>query len=250
MQWIFLSPHFDDAVLSCGGIIWEEARRGAQVSIWTVCAAPPRLGELSQFAKQLHARWGTGPNATAQRSLEDITSCAVLGTTHRHLDLHDCIYRMGANGEFLYTSEEALSGGLHPLDQIWIERLSEELKRDIPPRTRVVCPLTIGNHVDHQLTRAAAERLGKRLWYYADYPYVQLKPQQLAQMLDNSYHSKHYQVSKPGLTAWQDSIAAHSSQISTFWLDMPSMREAIQSYAALDYATNLWHKGRKPKTSS
>jgi LmbE family N-acetylglucosaminyl deacetylase len=119
MHWIFLSPHYDDAALSCGGIIWEEVRRGAQVSIWTVCAAPPPPGVLSPFAEELHARWKTGPQATDQRRLEDIASCAHLGAAYLHLNLTDCIYRRGPNGEFLYPSEESLSGGLQPT---WLAR--------------------------------------------------------------------------------------------------------------------------------
>lgn len=243
MHWIYLSPHFDDAALSCGGIIWEAVRRGVQVSIWTVCAAPPPKGRLSPFAEQLHARWGTGPEATEQRRQEDIVSCVLLGAAYRHLDLHDCIYRTGSNGEFLYPSEESLNGGLQPLDQVWIEALYEELKRNIPAHARLVCPLTFGTHVDHQLTRAAAERLGQRLWYYADYPYVARRPAQLAELAANGWRARRFRVSRPGLTAWQASIAAHASQISTFWSSVPAMQEALQSYAALEHATSLWQKG-------
>jgi LmbE family N-acetylglucosaminyl deacetylase len=243
MQWIFLSPHFDDAALSCGGIIWEQVRRGAQVSIWTVCAAPPPAGGLSPFAEELHARWNTGPQATEQRRQEDIASCARLGAAARHLDLHDCIYRRAPNGEYLYPSEESLNGGLQPLDQYWIDRLYQELKRDIPPRARLVCPLAIGNHVDHQLTRAAVERLPHRLWYYADYPYVQRKPEQLQELLEQGWQTRHFRISVSGLAAWQASIAAHASQISTFWPTIPAMQEAIRSYWEMENATNLWQKG-------
>jgi len=38
MRWIYISPHFDDAVLSCGGLIWEQTHKGITVEIWTVCA--------------------------------------------------------------------------------------------------------------------------------------------------------------------------------------------------------------------
>jgi len=41
MHWIYLSPHLDDAVLSCGGIIWQQVQSGHQVEIWTICAADP-----------------------------------------------------------------------------------------------------------------------------------------------------------------------------------------------------------------
>jgi hypothetical protein len=45
------------------------------------------------------------------------------------------------------------------------------LRRLLPPDWQLVCPLTLGNHVDHQLVRQAAERIGRPLCYYADLPY-------------------------------------------------------------------------------
>jgi LmbE family N-acetylglucosaminyl deacetylase len=33
MRWIYLSPHFDDAVLSCGGLIFDQAQAGTPVEI-------------------------------------------------------------------------------------------------------------------------------------------------------------------------------------------------------------------------
>jgi LmbE family N-acetylglucosaminyl deacetylase len=243
MPWIFLSPHFDDAALSCGGIIWEEVRRGAQVSIWTICAAPPPPGPLSSFAQQLHARWGTVADATEQRRQEDIASCKLLGAAYRHLDLTDCIYRRGPDGEYLYPSEESLSAGLQPVDEYWVQHLVAQLKQDLPPDARVVCPLTIGNHVDHQLTRAAAERLPARLSYYADYPYVRRKPELLEDMLHTGWQAEHFDVSEPALAAWQASVAAHASQVSTFWPDIPAMRAGLKAYWALKNATSLWRKG-------
>ena len=76
------------------------------------------------------------------------------------------------------------------------QALFEELQRNIPAHARLVCPLTFGNHVDHQLTRAAAERLGQRLWYYADYPYVARRPAQLAELAANGWRARRYRVSE------------------------------------------------------
>ncbi|MBA4379671.1 MAG: PIG-L family deacetylase, partial [Anaerolinea sp.] len=58
MRWIYISPHLDDAVLSCGGLIWEQSHAGTQVEIWTVCTGDPPEGPLSPFAEVLHAEWG------------------------------------------------------------------------------------------------------------------------------------------------------------------------------------------------
>ena len=67
MEWIFISPHLDDIALSCGGLVWELAHAGDQVSIWTICAGEPPVAPLSPFAESLHDRWQTGAEATQRR---------------------------------------------------------------------------------------------------------------------------------------------------------------------------------------
>jgi len=157
MDWIYLSPHFDDVALSCGGLVWEQVRKGDRVSIWTVCGGEPPDGELSSFAQELHARWQTGQNAPASRRSEDNASCQRLGARWRFFSLPDCIYRRDpASGEFMYASETALNGDLHPGDFQTIDRLRDVLQQALPPEAVVVCPLGLGRHVDHQLTPAGS----------------------------------------------------------------------------------------------
>src|SRR5512139_3118661 len=79
MHWIYLSPHLDDAALSCGGLIWEQVHAGDTVSVWTICAGDPPNGSLSPFAEALHARWQSGIEAAVLRREEDVTSCLLLG---------------------------------------------------------------------------------------------------------------------------------------------------------------------------
>ena len=75
MDWIYLSPHLDDAALSLGGLIWEQTQAGKRVSIWTICAGNPPPGDFSPFAEALHARWEVGRDAMEERRTEDIESC-------------------------------------------------------------------------------------------------------------------------------------------------------------------------------
>ena len=53
---VYLSPHLDDAVLSCGGMIHRQAQAGERVVVVTVCAGDPPPGPLSDFARSLHER--------------------------------------------------------------------------------------------------------------------------------------------------------------------------------------------------
>jgi LmbE family N-acetylglucosaminyl deacetylase len=243
MPWIYLSPHFDDVTLSCGGLLWEQVQAGQVVSIWTVCASEPPAGDFSPFAQELHARWEVDQNATAVRRIEDINSCYRLGASYQHFSIPDCIYRRNPQtGEFMYTSEEALNGPLQPGDTRVARTLLKELRRSLQPDTNLVCPLGLGDHVDHQLTRQAAEGLGRALWYYADYPYVLRCTAQVEQMKQEGWINQVFPISPEGLVAWQDAISAHVSQISTFWAGESDMRQAVTDYLRLTGGVHLWSK--------
>jgi LmbE family N-acetylglucosaminyl deacetylase len=142
MTWIYLSPHFDDIALSCGGQVWEQAQAGQAVSIWTICGGEPPDGPLSAFAQEHHERWGTGRQAVAARREEDIAACKILSAAYRHFDLPDCLYRRvddfpGRPEEeigkpfFPYDSHDALFGSIHPAE----ERLVDEQ----PPNWKACC---------------------------------------------------------------------------------------------------------------
>jgi LmbE family N-acetylglucosaminyl deacetylase len=243
MHWIYLSPHFDDVALSCGGLAWEQAQAGNRLSIWTVCAGEPPDEELSPFAQELQARWGIASNAAFQRSQEDITSCLRLGATYLHLSIPDCIYRKdSATGKFMYASEMSLNGELHAGDHPTIEAVYIQLAHNLEEGAILVCPLALGKHVDHQLTRAAAEALHRPVWYYADYPYALRDQPPGEHVTPDEWTSQSFEISQEGITAWQEAVAAHASQISTFWRDIDEMKQAILDYTHQEGGVRLWRK--------
>lgn len=245
MDLIYLSPHLDDAALSCGGLIWEQVKAGNLVEIWTICAGDPPPGEISPFAEELHRRWGTGRDATAQRRNEDIRSCEILGSKYRHFHIPDAIYRQHPiTEEALYKSEETLNGQIAESEKSLIKALSTEIVGFLPEYPVLVSPITVGNHVDHQVTRAAAERINVLLAFYADYPYVEEESNDLSHLLPPGYHSQIHPISENGLKAWEDSIAAHQSQISTFWENEQEMRFAITRYHRALGGIPIWTRSR------
>ena len=241
MEWIYLSPHFDDVALSCGGLVWEQSRAGEQVHIWTICGGEPLGGSLSPFAIFKHASWETDQDAVTQRRSEDGASCAVLGAHAHYFTILDCIYRQDPeSGKSLYDSEESLWGPLHPVDAPLVGTLSDQLASELPAPVEIVCPLALGDHVDHHLTRAAAEALGRPLWYYADYPYIQRDAGELKALRQAGWKSVLMSVSDDGMGAWERSVAAHASQISTFWSSEPEMMTALQDYRSHAGGIYLW----------
>jgi LmbE family N-acetylglucosaminyl deacetylase len=244
VDWIYLSPHFDDVAFSCGGLVWEQVHKGESVSIWTICAGFPGDAQLSPFAASLHERWGTGERVTQVRRTEDAEACAELGATFRHMDIPDCIYRRSIrDGSPLYPTREAIFGPLRSEEQELVARLAGDLSALIPVGANVVCPLGLGGHVDHQLVRTAAESLARPLSYYADYPYVlQEKPEKMAERA--GLLSRYFQISEAGLAAWEQAVLAHASQISSFWADEDATRKSIREYVSQLRGGQLWQPGQ------
>jgi LmbE family N-acetylglucosaminyl deacetylase len=241
VQWVYLSPHPDDVALSCGGLLWEQVHSGEQVALWTICAADPPAGPLSPFAETLQTRWEAISEASAVRRAEDLRSCAVLGASARHFLIADCIYRRSAEtGAPLYDSEEAIFGPISPDEAFLVTHLACQFSQAFKNGANVVCPLALGGHVDHRLARSAAEMAGQPLWYYADYPYV-LKEASISGFLPHcGSQMTIFPISEAGLAAWTDSVAAHASQISTFWPDRAAMSRAIEKYCMDQGGVRLW----------
>jgi LmbE family N-acetylglucosaminyl deacetylase len=247
MDWIYLSPHPDDVALSCGGLLWEQAEAGDRPQVWTICAGDPPPGPLSPFAAALQDRWETGIAASRQRRLEDISACRLLQAGYRHFPVPDCIYRFDERESlYLYISEESLFGPLDEREMGLVEQLKEELALALPDGAQLVCPLGVGGHVDHRLTRLAAERLGSACWYYAEYPYILDQGDQLAQFISPAWEELWFPISAAGMEAWQAAVAAHRSQISTFWPNLDAMQEALRAYARhmkQEPGVRLWRSG-------
>lgn len=241
--WIYLSPHLDDGVYSCGGLMWEQVRRGEQVTVWTVCAGDPPPNPLSSFAETLHKRWGTGRETVALRRWEDEQACQRLGALTRHFNVPDCIYRRHPKtGEALYASEKAIFGKIKEVEIGLIEKLISFMEQKIPRKMQLVCPLSIGGHVDHRLTRQVAEGLGRPLVYYGDYPYIE-REETRARMKDlvpDGFTSLTAPVSEMAIEAWVEAMGMYGSQLNTFWSDQEGMEADVREYKQRHGGVVLW----------
>lgn len=152
LRHLFLSPHFDDAVGSCGGTIARLISMGHSVRILTVFGGVERE-PFSMPATVLHAEWKLD-QPVRDRRLEDASACRVLGCASSFLDFPDAIYRQGADGRHLYPTFESLRGSPASEDSALPERLAERVSTYLSDKNTVVfCSLAIGAHVDHVLVR-------------------------------------------------------------------------------------------------
>lgn len=244
MRWIYLSPHLDDAVLSAGGLIYDQTQAGDSVEIWTfMCGYSPE-DEFSSFAEQLHKQWGfsSAEETVRKRRIEDENAAAILGATTRHFDFLDCVYRRGSNGEWLYPE---IAVPPHKADDNLPAQIADTISARLQPDDVLVCQLAVGSHVDHVLVRRAAELLGKSLRYDIDVPYIFYKPQELepasAGMMDSVYS-----VTEAGLELWKEAVLEYKSQISTLgkvFDTSEKVHESIQNYWSDHQGIRLFEKG-------
>ena len=242
-EWIFLAPHFDDVVLSAGGLVRELTNRGEQVEIWTICAgAHPAGRKLSDYARMLHIFSGLeGADVPYARSQEDAASCRVLGAGYRRYTIPDCIYRhIPGTDEPVIKVPDDINGEPEPDESYLIPLVADFLRKNLPEEYEMVIPFGIGHHRDHVLVRTAAEKLGIPLWHYVDYPYIIQEQYDLKEWIPTGAERFSLDITPEGLKAWQDGVACHRSQIVFFWSDVTEMRAGIETYSKTGGGSSLW----------
>jgi LmbE family N-acetylglucosaminyl deacetylase len=238
MRWIYISPHLDDAVLSAGGLIYDQTRAGMDVEIWTFMCGFPSTEELSPFAQMLHYQWGISDSArlvTARRA-EDGKAAKMVGAKTVYFDFLDCIYRRGKNGDWLYSDVFVPP---HEEDGDLAVRIAESISTRLQPTDQLVCQFGLGSHVDHVLVRRAVELLQRPVLYDVDIPYLFNFPAELASKTAGM-KAKTHRITDSGLKSWQDAIAAYKSQLDGLFDSPQAMRAQIQQYWSEYIGIRLW----------
>lgn len=248
---IYLSPHLDDAALSCGGAIARFVDRGEPVLVVNVCdGCPPAGGPFSPFAAFQHARWGLPPDAAVARRLEeDAAALAILGADSLGLGLLDAIYRLPE----AYADDATLFGAVSPADT---------LAADAGPPLRalaarfpdaiVYAPLAVGGHVDHRAVLRVALGLaedGATLAFYEDLPYVVAPGALEARIAALGGYGRLAPAAVDvgaSLERKTAAIGAYASQLATIFAAHGPMPQVVADYArsvapaGAEYGERVW----------
>ncbi len=182
---------------------------------------------------------GTAQETVDLRRIENQNAARRVGATVENLTIADAIYRRSDTGTLFYP--ESIFIEPNPRETRLAEEVSRQFSAKLTQYDTLVCPLAVGGHVDHRITRAAAELLNRPLWYYADIPYTLRYPDTLAPAIDRMT-SKTFFISAKGLKAWEDSIAAHASVLLSLFADEQDMRQRIKEYARTSGGLPLWER--------
>jgi LmbE family N-acetylglucosaminyl deacetylase len=228
---VFLSPHLDDAVLSCGALMRSLSASCplTVVTAFTAAGPPPHTYAARSFLRQCAI-----PDAAAlfeERRAEDRRVLDDLGAAHTHLGYPDALFRCRDAG----TRLTRLAGGLLPelvhryptyRFDIAKGRVASGDRRLIGTLTDVVagrveqsgarwvfCPLGVGRHVDHLIVRGVGERFADRVIYYADFPYNQ------SSAPDSAFLARH----RLAPWSWSEGIAAKETLIRGYRTQFDAM---------------------------
>jgi len=241
---LFVSPHLDDAALSCGGLIHALSHAGRQVMVVTVCAGLPDLDTVSPYARKLHDRWraaiGGREDPLEVRRAEDRAALELLGADCAQLDFHDAIYRGDIESRsWFYEDAGALFGNVRYQDWSTAGDIADALGAlsGIDAETRVYVPLAIGHHVDHQLVRAAVESWrgeSSALIYYEDFPYAADETWVVELLLRDGASRRRpslQYLSDADIAAKIAALRCYQSQLTTFWRDETDMATVVRAFA-------------------
>ena len=247
MRHVYLAPHLDDAVLSCGGAIHRQVVGGDEVLVITLLAGDAPTGRpLSDFARGQPAHRTGAPQPAALRRAEDAAALALLGAGVVHLSFLDAIYRSAppepgeAACAWLYDDLPALTGPVHPADPVTPTALADGVAAGLGgDQAAAVCaPLAVGGHVDHQLVHKAALLLaerGHRLAFYEDYPYAEtLDPLAVPQSVVEgaSWPLEVVALEPADVAAKVAALAYYRSQLAVLFGEPEAMPSRIWSFAA------------------
>lgn len=186
---VVLSPHLDDAVLSCGALM-SSAREHMSVTVatfFTEASAPPHTFSARCYLRQTGVH-DAGELYFARRAEDQaVLEGAAIG--YFHAGLTEALFRRRARPllhrfpwagrlmpelTHIYPTYRLhiACGRISPHDADTLRRIIDRIDHlSLKSSTLFLAPLAVGAHVDHILVRTAAEMSRKRVVYYSDFPY-------------------------------------------------------------------------------
>jgi LmbE family N-acetylglucosaminyl deacetylase len=248
---VYLSPHLDDAVLSCGGRIAREVSAGRRVRVVTLFTSDEPEEPPSQLAADLRRWWKLPPGEVMRRRrAEDLAACALLGAEPEHWDLPEAPYRCAPDGRVLYPSLARLFGEPDPADDGLVAEIATRIGA-LAPEVRVLGPLAVGGHVDHRLVRRALERVRPQAPLYEDFPYVEWKWLGLRRALGRrkDWIEEVIALADDELAARFAASCAYASQVPTLFRTPGRLRRQLRRAARRAGGERIWRR-RSPASAA
>ena len=207
---VFLSPHPDDAVWSCGGLIDLLNKNHYPIMIITIFDGEPATlpPQTSLDAWRVIAR-------PQLRRMENKKAIGRLNAEHLSLNFVDGALR-NDGASFSYTLNTLFHdpAGEEDLKHSIRQRLQEVLRSG----DLVYAPLASGNHLDHHVVRSAITGcIEQKIAYYDDFPYPKVQGQR-------NYAPIYQPVD---IRAWLELATIYRSQVRVLFGTLRNFKSAL-----------------------
>lgn len=186
----FISPHLDDAMLSCGDLIRTLAHESqiTVINVFTEISPPPLTFSAKAFIKQCGKI--DAIELFKQRREEDYIVYKSIGVNVKNLGFIDAQWRKKGKLNFVqkklsYILPEIIH--IYPVYRwhivngkisIWDKKMMENIKISIldiinkNANYLVFCPIGVGGNVDHRIVRnCCLDIFDKNIILWSDFPY-------------------------------------------------------------------------------
>ena len=221
---VVLSPHLDDAVLSCGALM-SHARTRIPVTVatlFTEAGVPPYTLSARSYLRQTGAH--DAERLYRARRAEDRAVLDGAAINCVHAGLTEALFRRRARPRLRWFPRAGrllpelchvyptyrlhiCAGRISQHDAAALRCVLDAIDHLSPTSaTLLLAPLAVGGHVDHVLVRTAAELSRKRVAYYSDFPY------NMRQSADPSFIQRNALVQ----VTWERGLAAKPALIRAY----------------------------------
>jgi hypothetical protein len=115
----------------------------------------------------------------------------------------------------------------------------KQIAQSVSNDRQFLAPLGAGGHVDHRITRSAAEKLGGDL----SITWICLRlddPDEITALLPAGAQPQKYDLSAQGLRAWRQAIVLYPSQLHSFWISAEEMETQITAFSRSPLGCCFW----------
>ena len=180
----FVSPHFDDAILSAGATLQYLAKHVPVVIINVFTQAGERPYTLSVKANLKQSGFADAKELYREREKEDKMVLGKVTKNITNLGFIDSLWRKKKPSHplenllpeinYIYPTYRfhVAKGKIAKHDLLLIEEIKKKLRKIIKGENAVVfCPMAIGDHVDHVIVRKVCDELFANPIHWSDFPY-------------------------------------------------------------------------------
>lgn len=246
---VVLSPHLDDGALSCGGRLAATAERGGRALLVTVFAGDDPPEPVNPLATRLREVWELPAGGVVEaRRAEDREAARRLGATVAHWSWREALYRVDpGSARPLYDSVSALYAEPAPGEGALVDELAAKIAA-LPAAELLLAPLGVGGHVDHRLVRSAAERSGREIAFYEEFPYSEWKWFAVRRALERPRDWESESLPLPATLAdvKRDAILAYRSQVGALFRTEGRLGKQLRRHARRAGGERIWRRRPAP----